>query len=170
MDNQEILGIVTKTVKEILGSSSEKLYSPEPKMTLAMAKCLSYAIEEKAKEIGVNAVIAVSNSGARPVLINAMDNSYIASYDIALGKAYTVVSLKMPTSELKKISQPGQPLYGVQFTNGGQIVIFGGGVPLYIKDTLVGGLGVSGGTEEEDTYLADYGKIIFEKIADELNK
>ncbi len=170
MNNEEILGIVTKTVKEILASSPDVLIMPEPKMTLAMAKLLSVAIEEKAKEIGVNAVVAVSNSGARPVLVNAMDNSYIASYDIAVGKAYTVVSLKMATSELKKISQPGQPLYGVQFTNGGQIVIFGGGVPLYIKDVLVGGLGVSGGTEEEDTYLADYGKAVFEKIAEELNK
>ncbi len=170
MNNEEILGIVTKTVKEILGSSSERLLISEPKITLSMAKRLSAKIEKKAKEMGVNAVVAVSNAGARPVLVSAMDDSYIASYDIAVGKAYTVVSLKMPTSELKKISQPGQPLYGVQFTNGGQIVIFGGGEPLYIKDTLVGGLGVSGGSEEEDTYLAQYGKAVFEKMAEEINR
>lgn len=170
MNNEEFIGIVTKTVKEILASSSENLIVPEPKMTLSLAAGLSRAVEEKAKEIGVNAVVAVSNAGARPVLVHAMDDSYIASYDIALGKAYTVVSLKMSTSELKKITQPGESLYGLQFTNNGQIVIFGGGVPLYQNGILIGGLGVSGGTEEQDTYLADYGKTVFEKITEELSK
>lgn len=170
MNNEEILGIVTKTVKEILASSSENLIVPEPKMTLALAQGLSLAVEEKAKEIGVNAVVAVSNAGARPVLVHAMNDSYIASYDIALNKAYTVVALKMPTTKLKEISQPGESLYGIQYTNGGQIVIFGGGVPLYQNDVLIGGLGVSGGTEEQDTFLADYGKAVFEKITEELNK
>ena len=170
MKNEEIIGIVSKTVKEILASSSEKAFMPEPKMTLSIAKALSYAVEEKAKEMGVNAVVAVSNSGARPVLVSAMDDSYIASYDVALNKAYTVVSLKMPTKELKKLSQPGESLYGIQFTNGGQIVIFGGGVPLSQNGKIIGGLGVSGGTEEQDTYLADYGKMVFDKLVEELNK
>lgn len=170
MNNEEILGIVTKTVKEILASSSENLIIPEPKMTLDMAKALTLAIENKAKEIGVEAVIAVSNAGARPVLVHAMDESYIASFDIAVNKAYTVVSLKMSTSELKKIAKPGESLYGIQFTNNGQIVIFGGGVPLFQNGKIIGGLGVSGGTEEQDTFLADYGKEFFEKLSEELNK
>ena len=170
MNNEEIIGVVAKTVKEILDSSSERLYAPEPQMTLNLAKALSYAVEEKAKEMGVNAVVAVSNSGARPVLVSAMDDSYIASYDVALNKAYTVVSLKMPTKELKKLSQPGESLYGIQFTNSGQIIIFGGGVPLFQSGKIIGGLGVSGGTEEQDTYLADYGKMVFDKIVEELNK
>lgn len=170
MRNEEIIGIVTKTVKEILASSSENIQLSEPKMTLRLAKALSSAVEEKAREIGVNAVIAVSNSGARPVLVNAMDDSYIASYDVALNKAYTVVSLKMPTKVLKTLSQPGESLYGIQFTNGGQIVIFGGGVPLCQNGVVIGGLGVSGGSEEQDTYLADYGEMVFNKIIDELNK
>lgn len=170
MNNEELLNVVTKTVKEILASSSENLVIPEPKMTLSIAKALSLTIEERAKEIGVNAVIAVTDSGARPVLVNCMDNSFIASYDIALNKAYTVVSLRMSTSELKKISQPGESLYGIQFTNSGQIVIFGGGVPIYQNGILIGGLGVSGGTEEQDTYLAEFGKTVFDKITEELNR
>ena len=170
MNNEEILGIVTETVKEILASSSENHIIPEPKMTLDMAKALTLAIENKAKEIGVEAVIAVSNAGARPVLVHAMDESYIASFDIAVNKAYTVVSLKMSTSELKKIAKPGESLYGIQFTNNGQIVIFGGGVPLFQNGKIIGGLGVSGGTEEQDTFLADYGKEFFEKLSEELNK
>lgn len=170
MNNDEIFGIVKTAVDEILASSSEKIVFQKDKITLDMAQALSLAVRKKAEEIGVKAVIAISNSGANPVLINAMDESYIASFDIALKKAYTVVALKMPTSKLKKLSQPGESLYGIQFTNNGQIVIFGGGEPLYIGDTLVGGLGVSGGTEEEDTYLSEYGKTVFEKIAEEFNK
>ena len=81
-----------------------------------------------------------------------------------LKKAFTVVSLKMSTSDLKPLAQPGASLYGIQFTNDGKIIIFGGGEPLCGKDgKIIGGLGVSGGTEEQDTALAAYGKEIFEK-------
>ena len=131
-------------------------------MTLSLAQQLAKQVRAKAKEMGVNAVVAISNKGANPVLVECMDDSYIASYDVAFGKAYTVVSLKMSTSELKKLAQPGGSLYGIQFTNGGKIVIFGGGEPLYNrKGELIGGLGVSGGSEEQDTALAKYGKEIF---------
>ena len=93
-----------------------------------------------------------------------MDDAYIASYDIAVQKAFTVVSLKMSTATLKPLAQPGGSLYGIQFTNGGKIVIFGGGEPLKNREgQIVGGIGVSGGTEAQDTALAAYGKEIFEK-------
>ena len=132
-------------------------------MTLSAARRLSEKVREKAREMGVNAVVAISNKGANPVLVECMDDSFIASYDIAFGKAYTVVSLKMSTSKLKKLAEPGGSLYGIQFTNGGKIVIFGGGEPLYNKKgELIGGLGVSGGTEAQDTALAEYGKKVFE--------
>lgn len=168
MNNAELIGIVSQTVKRVLETSVEKIENVDFEMTLKIAKTLSEVIEKKAEKMGVNVVVAVANSGARPILVNAMDNSYIASYDIALNKAYTSVSLKMATKDLKKISQPGGELYGVQFTNNGQIVIFGGGVPLLNGEKVIGGLGVSGGTEEQDTFLADYGREVFEKIAEEL--
>ena len=136
-------------------------------MTLNIAKALSYAVEEKAKEMGVNAVVAISNSGARPVLISAMDDSYIASYDVALNKAYTVVALKMSTKKLSTLAKPDGPLYGIQHTNGGQIVIFGGGDPLIYHGKIVGGLGVSGGSEEQDTALSAYGASILDDIMNE---
>ena len=158
MNDRDMSQIVEAVVKNITLSESDK------KMTLSLAKKLAEKVEVKAVEIGVNAVVAVSNSGARPVLVECMDDSYIASYDVAFQKAYTVVALKMPTTELKKLSQPGGPLYGIQFTNNGQIVIFGGGVPLLYNGKIIGGLGVSGGSEEQDTYLAEYGGNIFEQI------
>ena len=155
MRDHEISKIVESVVKNI-GNNQE--------MTLSLAKKIAEKVEAEAKRIGVNAVVAVSNSAARPVLVECMDDSYIASYDVAFNKAYTVVALKMSTIELKSLSQPNQPLYGIQFTNDGQIVIFGGGVPLKLNGKIIGGLGVSGGSEEQDTYLAEYGEKVFFEI------
>lgn len=155
MRDHEISKIVESVVKNI-GNNQE--------MTLSLAKKIAEKVEAEAKRIGVNAVVAISNSAARPVLVECMDDSYIASYDVAFNKAYTVVALKMSTIELKSLSQPNQPLYGIQFTNDGQIVIFGGGVPLKLNGKIIGGLGVSGGSEEQDTYLAEYGQKVFLEI------
>lgn len=130
-------------------------------ISLAEAKSLCEAVRKKAEEIGVKSVCAVVNAGARPVLAECSDGSFVASYDIALNKAFTSVSLKMKTSELCTLAQPGGPLYGIQNTNDGRIVIFGGGVPLIRDGVIVGGFGVSGGTAEKDTFLGDYAEEIF---------
>ncbi|MBR2404577.1 MAG: heme-binding protein [Clostridia bacterium] len=135
-------------------------------ITLDIAKKLIAKVEDKAKQMGVNAVVAVADAHARPVAIECMNNSYIASYDVALNKAYTVVALKMSTMALKPLSQPGASLYGIQFTNEGKIVIFGGGDPLIYNSQIIGGLGVSGGTEEQDTALSAYGAQILKDIID----
>ncbi len=158
MNDQNISQIVEAVLNNISFDKSEK------KMTLALAKKIAEKVEAEAAKMGVNAVVAISNSGARPVLVECMDDSYIASYDVAFQKAYTVVALKMSTSTLKKLSQPGESLYGIQFTNNGQIVIFGGGVPLEVNGKIIGGLGVSGGSEEQDTYLAEYGMQVFNEL------
>lgn len=152
--------IVENVVRNVVAEKTES----SGKMTLSLAKKLAESVERKAAEIGVKAVVAISNEGARPVLVHSMDDSYIASYDIALNKAYTVVALKMSTSKLKTLSQPNQDLYGIQFTNQGQIVIFGGGEPLLAEGKVIGGLGVSGGSEDEDTFLAAYGKEVFQRL------
>ena len=136
----------------------------ERRMTLALAQTITQKVLERAEQMGVRAVVAVSNAAARPVSVSCMDDSFIASYDVALQKAYTVVSLKMSTIDLKPLAQPGGSLYGIQFTNRGQIVVFGGGEPLKCGDTVIGGLGVSGGTEEQDTALAAYGRQVFEEM------
>ena len=114
--------------------------------------------------MGVNAVVAVTNAAARPVLVECMDDSFIASFDVALKKAYTVVALKMSTIELKPLANPGGSLYGIQFTNDNSIIVFGGGDPLMKGGRIIGGLGVSGGTEEQDTALSAYGRKVFESI------
>lgn len=154
MTEQEIKRLASEVVKN-LGSG----------ITLDLALSLTEKVKDKAAEMGVNAVVAVSNAAGNPLSVQCMDDSYIASYDVALNKAYTVVALKMPTTTLKEFAQPGGSLYGIQFTNGGKIVIFGGGVPLYSKSgKIIGGLGVSGGSEAEDTALAEYGGKIFASL------
>ena len=133
-------------------------------ITLAQANKLISQVMKKAEEMGVKAVVAVADRHTNPLSIQCMDDAYVASYDIALNKAYTVTALKMPTTDLKTLAAPGGALYGIQFTNGGKIVIFGGGVPLYDSyGRLVGGLGVSGGSEEQDTALAEYGGNLLKK-------
>lgn len=154
MDQQVISSVVEKIARE-MGKSS---------MTLDMAKTLIGKIEERASQMQLSVVIAVVDQGARPVAVHCMDDAYIASYDIALNKAFTSAGLKMSTAELSTLSGPGQPLYGIQNTNGGKIVIFGGGEPLKRNERIIGALGVSGGTLEQDTYLAAYGREIFRQI------
>ena len=156
MDKQ----LIYKTVDAIVS----EYVRPKDDMTLIAANRLISKVLAKAKEMKVKAVVAVTNKGANPVSVQCSDDSYIASYDIALNKAYTSVALKMTTKQLAGLAKPDGSLYGIQFTNGGKIVIFGGGEPLRNKEgNIIGGLGVSGGSEEQDTALAKYGREIFEK-------
>ncbi len=155
MNEQAMQSIVDAVVSKI---------RPSKDMTLDAAQRLAKKVRLKAEQIGVKAVVAISNKAAHPVLVECMDDAYIASYDIAVQKAFTSVSLKMSTSALKPLAQPGGSLYGIQFTNNGKIVVFGGGEPLKnAQGEIIGGLGVSGGSEEQDSALAAYGKEIFEK-------
>lgn len=151
-------------VKEITKLVVEECLRPSEDMTLFAAQNLSRKVRDKAQEIGVKAVVAISNKAAHPILVECSDDSLIGSYDIALNKAYTVVALKMSTKELAKLAKPDGSLYGIQFTNNGKIVVFGGGELLTNKQgKIIGGIGVSGGSEEQDTALAKYAKEIFEK-------
>ena len=156
MNEAEIRKIVQDTISSLKRDKSV--------MTLDLADTLADAVLREAKRVGVKAVVCVSDSAGNPRVVKSMDDAFIASYDVATNKAYTVVALKMSTIDLKPLAQPGASLYGIQFTNGGKIVIFGGGDPLTDDNgRIVGGLGVSGGTEEQDTSLSAYGKKYFEE-------
>lgn len=133
-------------------------------ISLDDAKALARRVEDKAREMGVNAVVAIADEGGNLKLLECMDNSYLASRDIAINKAYTSVAFKMSTKKLSGLAQPGQPLYGIQHTNGGRIVIFGGGDTLEASGKILGGLGVSGGSEEQDTALSAFGKKVFDEL------
>ena len=155
MDERQLRQIVQNTVSRIQGGSKT--------VTLERAEALADEVIAEAGRKGVSAVVCVSDAAGNPKVVKVMDDAYIASYDVAVNKAFTVVALKMSTMTLKPLAQPGESLYGIQFTNGGRIVIFGGGDPLTDPTgKIVGGLGVSGGSEEQDAALSLYGKRYFE--------
>lgn len=159
MDESVISRIVESVVKAVEKTSPQvHKCRCNKKITLKTAVNLISKIERKAKEIGVNVVIAIAGEGGNPIAVHCMDDAYIASYDIAVNKAFTAVSLKMSTSALAKLSQPGADLYGVQFTNQGKIVIFPGGEPILVNGKVIGGIGISGGSAAQDGELATYGK------------
>lgn len=127
---------------------------------LSLAKEIAYCIEKAAGTIGVNVVTAVADAGGNLILLEAMDDSYIASVNAAREKAYTAVALKMPTHEALKESRGGA-LDG--YTNGGGILMLGGGYPIVYNGMISGGIGVSGGTKEQDMLLARIGTEYFKK-------
>lgn len=129
---------------------------------LEKAVALITAIENEARRQGKQIAVAVVNAQGNPIAMHVMDGAFLVSYDVAMKKAYTAVAVKMPTIELSKLVQPGETFYGLQ--NMDKIITFGGGVPLRAGDTVIGGLGVSGGTGEEDHALCEYGLEVFDHL------
>ncbi|CDK38443.1 MULTISPECIES: heme-binding protein [unclassified Halorubrum] len=134
-------------------------------VTLDVAKQIITAAEEEAAAIDVPMCVAVMDGGANLVAFHRMDGALLGSVDIAQNKAYSSVSLKLDTEAIHEASQPGESLYGIGNTNGGRIVTFGGGFPLENDDgTVVGGVGVSGGSVDEDMTVARAGVERFEEL------
>jgi cob(I)alamin adenosyltransferase len=133
-------------------------------MNLKLAKELLLAVEEEANRIGLPVVIAVSNEWGNIIAVHFMDGALPGSYDIAVDKAYTSAALRLATDVVGQLSQSGAPLYGIGNTNKNRIVTFGGGVPLKVNNKIIGGLGVSGGSAEQDSSLALYGAEYFESL------
>lgn len=134
------------------------------RISLDSVKKLIEKIEKEAERRGKKAVIAVCGPDGNPIAVHVMDGAFLVSFDVATKKAYTSVAVKMSTKELSALAQPGGTFYGVDKMDGGKIVIFAGGVPLKVGDTIIGGLGVSGGTGEEDHSLAEYGLSVLHEV------
>ena len=133
------------------------------RITLESAKRRIETIEQDALRRNKPSVIAVCTPDGNPVAVHVMDGSFLVSFDMAVKKAYTSVAVKMSTMELSRLTQPGQTFYGLGKMSD-NIVIFGGGVPLKVGDTIIGGLGISGGTGEEDNSLAEYGLQVLKEV------
>ena len=152
------------SVSEAVIQEVMKRIGIQGRITLESAKRLIEKIEKEAVRQGKKAVIAVCGPDGNPIAVHVMDGAFLVSFDVAMKKAYTSVAVKMSTKELSVLAQPGQTFYGVDKMDGGKIVIFGGGVPLKVGDTIIGGLGVSGGTGEEDHALAEYGLSVLNEV------
>lgn len=121
---------------------------------LDLAREIIYCVEKGARMMGLNAVIAIVNGDGGLIALEAMDNSYVASVKVAQDKAYTAAALKMPTEVALEESRGGA-FDGL--SNGNGILLLGGGRPLTVNGEVVGAIGVSGGTKEEDITLAEIG-------------
>lgn len=124
------------------------------KLPYQVVKILGRIAETEALAINVPMVIAFSDENGYPLFFGCMDQALPASREIAVSKAYTAAVLRMDTKTVGELAQPGEALYGIQNTHGGKIILFGGGMPLTIDGDVVGGIGVSGGTVEEDEKVA----------------
>jgi uncharacterized protein GlcG (DUF336 family) len=126
-------------------------------ITLSEAQAMIAAAEKKAAEIKLPMNIAVVDSGGNLVAFGRMNGSILVSIGISIDKAWTSAAVKIPTNVLSTVSQPGQSLYGINTTNNGRVVLFGGGFPIKAKDMVIGGIGVSGGSVEQDMEVAQAG-------------
>ena len=130
-------------------------------ITLEEAKGIVSDAEQKAQQMGQPMNIAVMDAGRNLVAFHRMDGAWVASVDIAIDKAFTSAGRGLTTREIGEMAQPGQPLFGINTTNGGRIVIFAGGIPLMRDGVVVGAVGVSGGTPDEDHEVAEAGVSAF---------
>ncbi|RDC57927.1 heme-binding protein [Pedobacter chinensis] len=126
-------------------------------LTLESAEKMSSAAKAKAKEIGVAMNIAVIDEGANLKAFHRMDNAWLGSIDISIKKAKTARFFDMDSGEIGKLSQPGQPLYNIEHSNGGLITFPGGVVLKDESGTVIGAIGVSGGTVDQDHEVASAG-------------
>ncbi len=123
-------------------------------ITLKTAKLMAEKAVAKAEEIKVPVVVSVVDAGGNLLLTERMDDAFVTSVDIANNKAFTSWALKSGTHEISQVVLPGESLYGLNLTNNARIIPFGGGFPILIEDQIVGAIGVSGGSVEEDMCIA----------------
>jgi uncharacterized protein GlcG (DUF336 family) len=134
---------------------------PSSNVLLEDARRIIAAAEKKAAEIGQPMNIAVVDPGGTLVAHVRMDNAWIGSIDISIKKAYTSRAFNIATKDLAEHSQSGGQFFGIHASNDGKIMIFAGGIPLKAKGKVVGAIGVSGGSGEQDHAVAAAGAAAF---------
>lgn len=131
-------------------------------ITLTQAEAIVAACRKEADSLGQPVNIAVVDDGANLVAFASMDGTKLIGVDISQKKALTAVYFQTDTRDLVALVQPGAPLYGIESTSEGKLVVFGGGVLLRTAaGEIAGGVGVSAGTVDEDHQIADAGRQAF---------
>src|ERR1700750_1297498 len=130
-------------------------------ITLADARRVIAAAEKKAQEIGQPMNIAVADEGGNLVAHVRMDNAWIGSIDISQKKAFTARAFDISTKDLAANSQSGGQFFGIHASNDGKVMIFAGGIPLKKDGKVVGSIGVSGGSGDQDHAVAEAGAAAF---------
>src|SRR3974390_58992 len=124
-------------------------------LTLEDAKQMLAAAETKAASVGIPYCIAVVDAGGHLVAFLRQDDGLIGSIELAIDKAVTARIFDKRTSERPPLAQSGKPLFGIQESNAGKVVIFGGGIPVVLDGSIVGAVGASAGTVEQDIAVAE---------------
>jgi uncharacterized protein GlcG (DUF336 family) len=130
-------------------------------VTLEDARKVIAAGEAKAKELRQPMNIAVADGGGNLIAHVRMDGAWLGSIDIAIKKAFTARAFDISTKELAKHSQSGGEFFGINTSNDGRVMIFAGGIPLLRAGKVVGAIGVSGGSGEQDQTVAEAGAKAF---------
>ena len=151
-------------VKYVIELVSEKLSSidMDSNLSLEKARKIIRAGERKAKEMNIAAVFAVVNPEGNLIIEERMDNAILVSVEVAYKKAYTAAALKLNTQDLTALVQPGAMFYGLQ--SDPKYIVFGGGMLLKVDGKIVGAVGVSGGSAQEDMEIAKACVKAFETI------
>jgi uncharacterized protein GlcG (DUF336 family) len=126
-------------------------------LTLADARRIIAAAEQKATDIGQPMNIAVVDAGGNLLAFERMENAWLGSIDISIKKAWTSRAFDIATKDLAKLAQSGDEFFGIHASNDGKVMIFAGGVPLKQNGKVVGGIGVSGGMGKQDQAVAEAG-------------
>lgn len=133
-------------------------------LKLADARQIIAAAEKKAADIGQPMNIAVVDEGGNLISHVRMDNAWIGSIDISIKKAYTSRAFDIATKDLAEHSQSGNQFFGIHASNNGNIMIFAGGIPLKHDGKVVGAIGVSGGSGEQDHAVAEAGAAALQSL------
>ena len=168
--SRDFLHIVYKFIQEkvmikyVMELVSEKLSSidMDNNLSLEKARKIIRAGERKAKEMNIAAVFAIVNPEGNLIIEERMDNAILVSVEVAYKKAYTAAALKLNTQDLTALVQPGAMFYGLQ--SDPKYIVFGGGMLLKVDGKIVGAVGVSGGSAQEDMEIAKACVKAFETI------
>lgn len=123
-------------------------------LSLADARRIVAAGEQKAQELRIPYNIAVVDAGGGLILHVRMDGAWLGSVDIAIDKAWTSRAFDMPTDAIARLTQSGQPGFGLNTTNASRVVIFGGGLPIRVDGNVIGAVGASGDSVDNDILVA----------------
>ena len=127
------------------------------KITLEDAQLIIRHCKHQANKIGVDMDIAVADDGGHLIAFERMDGARITSIEISINKAFTAAAARKSTRDYGESSQPGKPAYGINSSHQGRFMVVAGGLPIFMDGEIVGGIGCSSGTPDQDEEVAQYG-------------
>ncbi len=128
-----------------------------PKLTQSDTQIALDACEAKAQEIGVDMCIAITDDGGNLLNFKRMDGGRVTSIQIAMDKSFTASAARKPTRAYGDVSRPDGPAFGINTSNQGRFCIVAGGLPIFVDDQIVGGIGCSSGTPDQDELVSQAG-------------